>query len=328
MKILYRVANAKVGLPVMPRNEKDPARQFGNLRGARSVLSKRIANIRIGMRELINSFNPVQVTTNAKKYVYELDADRYNQVNLFIQRLLYKELLDSESGQYSSLFWLIRNLAIAYEDGTDDALQSAKNMAQPDIVGDELSEQMRSIQIEQIQFSPAYQRRVGLVYARVFNEMKGLTDSSKTDLAETLARGMANGEGIRQITKDVLARVDVVESRAWRIARTEILNAYRTASWDETDELNKDVYGDSEWQMRELWWSALSPTTRISHAKRHGKVYTSDEVREFYSINANAINCLCSQSPILINIKTGDVIQQELIDKMAKRREVYLGVSN
>ena len=40
-----------------------------------------------------------------------------------------------------------------------------------------------------------------------------------------------------------------------------------------------------------LWASALKPTTRASHARRHGRVYTIDEVRDFYSRDGNAINC-------------------------------------
>lgn len=322
MKILYRVANAKVGSPVLPRNEADPARQFGNLRSARANLRRRVKRIKQGMRQLIDTLQPTLVT-NAATYTYDIDAAKYSQINLFIQRLLYSELLDNRSGEFTSRWWLNANLSIAFEDGTADALQSAKNMAQVDVVGTELSQAMRSINIEQVMFSPGYMRRVGLVHARTFNDMKGLSDSSKVDLAGTLARSMAAGDGIRQITKDILSRVDVVESRAWRIARTEILNAYRTASWDETDELNEQVYGDSDWQMSELWFSALAPTSRPNHVSRHGKTYTSQEVREFYSVNGNAINCLCSQSPILMNVKTGEVIQQELLDKMKARREKY-----
>lgn len=324
MKILYRVANAKVGTPVLPRNEADPARQFGNLRSSRAALRRRIKRIKSGMRQMISTLEP-EVVTNAATYTYDIDATKYNSINLFIQRLLYGELLDSREGTFSQRWWLNANLSIAFEDGTADALQSAKNMAQVEIVGQELSQAMRSIQIEQIQFSPGYMKRVGLVQARVFNEMKGLSDSSKVDLAESLGRSMAAGKGIRDVTKDLMARVDVVESRAWKIARTEILNAYRTASWEETDELNEQVYDDTPWKMRELWFSALAPTTRKNHAAKHSNIYTSDEVRGFYSESGFAINCLCSQSPILTNVETGEVIQQELIDKMKARKKQYQG---
>lgn len=324
MKILYRVANAKVGTPVLPRNEADPARQFGNLRNSRAALRRRIKRIKAGMRQMISTLQPTLVT-NAATYTYDIDAAKYNSINLFIQRLLYGELLDSREGTFSQRWWLNANLSIAYEDGTADALQSAKNMAQVEIVGQELSQAMRSIQIEQIQFSPGYMKRVGLVQARVFNEMKGLSDSSKVDLAESLGRSMAAGKGIRDVTKDIMERVDVVEPRAWRIARTEILNAYRSATASETDELNEDVYSDSDWKMKSLWFSALAPSSRSWHVSRHGSIYESEEVKAFYDRDGNPINCLCSQSPILTNVKTGEVIQQELVDKMKARKKQYQG---
>lgn len=39
--------------------------------------------------------------------------------------------------------------------------------------------------------------------------------------------------------------------------------------------------------------SALSPSTRKSHADRHGKLYTAAEMREFWSDPANVEGCQC-----------------------------------
>ena len=323
MKILS-IINAKVGNPVIPRNKEDPAAQFGNLRNANAQLNKRYKNIKRGIRELLGTFDPVQVSNelvnNVAVYEYQLDAQRYQGINLFLQQLLYGELLDNERGNFTSRWWLNANLTSAYTDGASDALQSAKNIAAPAVVGVEIAQELRGTQLEQIVFSPGFQSRVGLVHARVFEEMKGLSDSSKTDLANTLARSMAKGAGIREVTKDVMARVDVSHGRAKRIARTEILNAYRSASATETDVINEDVYDDSPWHMVSLWWSALSPTTRKNHAVRHGNTYSTQEVRQFYSESGNAINCLCSQSPVLANKKSGEILQKPLQDRMKKQK--------
>jgi hypothetical protein len=132
---------------------------------------------------------------------------------------------------------------------------------------------------------------------------------------------MATGKGVRELTGDVMNRVGVSHRRAQRIVRTEILNAHRTAAASETDDLNADVYAGSDWVMKSLWFSARAPTTRPSHLRRHGLTFTTNEVREFYSINANAINCLCNQSVILVNIKTGEVLQEDLLKRMEKQRE-------
>jgi len=316
------IINAKVGNPIIPRNKEDPAGQFGNLRNANAQLRKRYTSIKKGIRELISTFSPA-VVTNAAVYEYQLDAQRYNSINLFLQQLLYDDLLDNQQGVFTNRWWLNANLTSAYTDGASDALQSAKNIAVPAIVGQEISSTVRSIQLEQIVFSQGFQSRVALVHSRVFEEMKGLSDSTKTDLANTLARGMASGKGVKALTKDVMKRVDVSFSRSKRIVRTEILNAYRTATAAETDVLNEDVYADSEWGMLQLWFSALAATSRPNHVSRHGETYSTQEVREFYSVSGNAINCLCSQSPVLTNKKTGEILQKPLQERMRKQKEAY-----
>ena len=348
MKILS-IINVKVGNPVIPRKAEDPAHQFGNLRNANAQLNRRYDAIKKGIRELLKTFDPVLVSnngsyynyetelinnefvttkaelvTNVAVYKYQLDAQKYQSINLFLQQLLYGEVLDNQQGFFTNRWWLNANLTSSYTDGTSDALQSAKNIAVADVVGLEISQQVRGTQLEQIVFSPGFQSRVALVHSRVFENMKGLSDSTKADLSDTLARSMAKGAGIREVTKDVMARVNVSHRRAKRIARTEILNAYRTASANETDEINDNVYDDSDFHMVSLWWSALSPTTRKTHAIRHGLTYSTQDVREFYSINGNAINCLCSQSPVLANKKTGKILQEKLQKRLQKQKEAYL----
>ncbi len=314
-----------IGFPIVPRSAADPAAQFNNLRGAKKKLVARYRRIDVGMRQLIGTLDKRVISTNIK-YEYQIDATRFQNINLFIQKLLNNELLDNQNGLWTQRWWLNANLTQAYEDGTSDVLQSSKNIATVESVGPELSREMRSIQLEQILFSRGFQSRVGLVQSRVFEMMKGLTDSTRTDLSSTLARGMIDGIGIRELSQNITDRVKVSFGRAQRIARTEILNAYRVAGGVETDELNEDVYGDSEWGMQSLWFSALAATTRKNHAIRHGRFFTTDEVREFYSINSNAINCLCSQSPVLVNKRTGEVLQQALLDRMTKRRDKFLKV--
>jgi len=313
--------------PIIPRNAADPAGEFGNLRNANKQLLKRYRNIQKGIRDLIASIDKRVlpegqaggIVTN--DYEYLVDAAEFRRINIFIQQLLNDELLSNRQGQYSDLWWLNSMLDQAYENGTIDTLISSKNMATIEAVGVDLSQAMKSIQPEQIIFSRGYQSRVALVKSRVFEEMRGLTDTSRSDLSSTLARGMALGKGVRELTGDVMNRVGISHRRAKRIVRTEILNAHRTAAASELDELNADVYDGSDWVMKSLWFSAMSPTTRSWHLKRHGLTYTTKEVRNFYGVNGNAINCLCSQSPILVNIKTGEVLQEDLLKRMGKQRE-------
>ncbi|MDO2024041.1 phage head morphogenesis protein, partial [Escherichia coli] len=100
------------------------------------------------------------------------------------------------------------------------------------------------------------------------------------------------------------------------IAQTEQVGALRQAQWNETD-WAADRLGLNTGL---LWLSALKPTTRSWHASRHGKVYTTEEVRDFYAVNGNRYNCYCSQIPVLLN-DDGSIFNEGLADKLAKERK-------
>lgn len=330
--------------PVIPRNADDPANQKANLRRAQVELKKRFERINKAVKSLVSEQKDIQsvsasnrmafwwplnangertneVVANKTFYSYDVSTERYDSINNFIEQLLRNEILESISGNRPSNWFYQSYLSSAYNDAIRDTIQSTKNMAEPEIVGDEIAMMIR--QLDPDAFNPQQVNALGLVYARVFNEMKGLTESMKVDLSETLTRGMSSGLGIREITQDIAKRVGVGFSRAQRISRTEILGAYRTAQRAKTKQINEDIYADSPFVQKQLWFSALAQTSRKWHVDRHSEVYTLQEVEEFYSKNGNSINCLCSQSPILVNRKTGEVVMKDLIEKMRQQKEAW-----
>ena len=308
--------------PLIPKNPADPAGQMVTVNRLLRDLKRRFNNINVKMKELVKSQRQIQkLVTNKAYYEYQLDVARLDSINDYILRLLRNELLESISGQ-QPFNWFYRSyLEQSFLDGINDAIYSAQNMSDPDIVGTYIAEQVANLNTDMI--NPQQSQRLALVYSRVFNEMQGLTDGMKVDLAETLTRGMDRGFGIAAITRDIAKRVQVGFSRAQRIARTEILGAYRTATRSEQDALNENVYADSEWQMQLLWWSALTSTTRPWHAALHGEIKTKQWIDEFYSEKGNSINCYCSQNLILVNVKTGEVVQQDLLDRMKAQFNVW-----
>ena len=337
--------------PVIPKDAADPADQKSNLRKAKSTLDRRYGEIYKKLRDYIYSVQRVQ-TANAKasyrqptkeekaertgdmfainkgvlqanKYIYELDAIRTFE---FIDSLLNEYLLDNETLrtiEYSNRWWLISNLDEAYTDAIETYIDDSVSISPVDVVGEVVTSKLNQLTPESVMLSPPVLRRLSFMHGRVFNEMKGLTESSAADLGRVLTQGMIDGNGVQDIARAVKKRVSVSMSRAMRIARTEILNSYRTATRTEVDDLNEEVYADSDWQQQLLWFSALAATSRPNHVSRHGSTYTSTEVQEFYSQNGESINCLCSQSPILVNKKTGEVLQDSLLKRMKKQKEAW-----
>ncbi|QAY18019.1 putative minor head protein [Pseudoalteromonas phage C7] len=337
--------------PVMPKDAADPADQKSNLRKAKSTLDRRYGEIYKKLRDYIYSVQRVQTANatasyrlptkhekaertgdmwainnrvlKANKYIYELDAIRTFE---FIDSLMREYLLDNENLrtiEYSNRWWLISNLDEAYTDAIDTYIDDSIAISPESVVGESITAKLNQLTPDSIMMSPPVLRRLSLMHGRVFNEMKGLSESSASDLGRVLTQGMIDGNGVQDIARAVKKRVSVSMSRAMRIARTEILNSYRTATRTEVDDLNEEVYGDSDWQQQMLWFSALAASSRSWHVSRHGLVYTTEEVQEFYSVDANPINCMCSQSLVLVNKKTGEVLQSSLLKRMKKQKEAW-----
>jgi len=93
---------------------------------------------------------------------------------------------------------------------------------------------------------PLHMDRVGLLYTRVFTDLKGITDEMSVQISKVLSQGMADGEGMLSIAKkligtingtgmgdlgltDTLGRFIPAQRRAQILARTEIIRAHHQA---------------------------------------------------------------------------------------------------
>lgn len=319
------------GRPLLPRKgqEGDPTMQGRNRDHAEKEIRKRFSKVNSRVVEAVASFlrdAPKVKLANNASYTYESDYSSLGDISKLMASILGDELgADpiTDIADPSKDFWLSQYIEKSYESGLNLALQGAKDVAVPSAVGQSTSSYIRGIDSDIIKTDPSYEKRVGMVSGRSFGEIKGLSTSMAAELSSVLTRAMKDGLGIGETTSLISERVGVSESSAQRIARTEINGAYRTATRQETDNLNSSVFSESEYEMRQLWFSALSPTTRPTHASRHAKTFTAREILEFYAKDANEINCLCSSSPILVNKKTGAIFQEDSVEQMRKEREDY-----
>lgn len=167
--------------------------------------------------------------------------------------------------------------------------------------------------LQNLLLSDPYQRRMSLVNARVFEEMKGLSAETKRNMARVLTDGIGRGLHPTQVARNLRSQVGIETRRANTIARTELTTALRRARWDEADEAKKDL----GLNIRLIHYSALSPTTRQSHALRHAHIYTIEEVRAWYATGANAINCKCSQIEVLVDAK-GNPVNSKVVEMAQK----------
>lgn len=242
---------------------------------------------------------------NAGEYSYDLDATRLAGLLERIQAILDDWLLEGGPSQ----IWSGDYVAEEYQRGTQSAFTNLAKQS-------EVYSQQTTL--SQLLFSQPYQTRIGIAYAQTYSDWKGISDAARADLANVLSDAVARGINPRETAKIISKRLDVSMSKAKNIAQTEQVGAYRKASWDETEDAQQRI----GIRTALLWLSALKPTTREWHRARHGKVFTTEEVRDFYAENGNRYNCYCAQVPALLD-DDGKLFNEGLSDKLAAERKAW-----
>lgn len=266
----------------------------------------------------------VGIETNATTYVYEYSPDAAAITNRQIKSLIYRHMLGTNEPIWSLQWWMNSYLKQSFDRGARDSLQSAKNLSPASIVGPELSQEIRSTEVDQVLQQPYYRRRLEAAYGRTFNEMVGFSDTTAKQVSGILGRAITSGVNYRAVAKEFNKVFDDMAGyRSERIVRTEMNKINNDAYTDNTKQLNATIYNDSAYEVAVMHLSALTPTTRNSHAFRHGRVYTPEEQNEWWDSGSNRIQCLCSVTDVLRHKKTGEVLQTALHKKALEQGKKF-----
>lgn len=291
------MAAKKTKPPILPRNYQDPTGADALERRAMKDFARRMNKIGKAYKSALDKI-PSSLAVNAR-YEYQLNPTILSIILNDASYLVDQVLL--EGGDYD--LWFYEYVDLAAEKGTG---QSYANLSQQSPVYAAGRESLSAILI-----SEPYQRRMALVNARMFEEMKGLSAEVKRDMARVLTDGIGRGLNPREVSRNLTMQIGIEKRRANRIARTEITTALRRAKWEEDQEAS-EFYG---LKTKLLHISALSPTTRHTHAARHAHLYTNEEVRDWYAKDANSINCKCTQQSVLVD-EEGKPIYPDTITKL------------
>lgn len=290
--------------PILPASPTDPTGTARLVAGAMNNLRRRIMKCRdayVGALDRIPAFPVVN-----KSYTFQLDPFLLATVLAAAGGEVDAQL---EEGGPTNVWFFELYVGAAYARGTAQAYANIAQQSPAYAAGSEsLAGVMRS---------EPYRRRIALVAAREFEEMQGLSGQVKAAMSRILTDGIGRGLNPRTIAKNLTEQAGIEATRAARIARTEIPTALRRARWDEHDEA-AERYGIKAMLMH---YSALSPTTRITHAQRHALLYTSNEIRDWYAQGANPINCRCSQLEILVD-ENGEPLVPSIVERARKTEQV------
>ena len=242
---------------------------------------------------------------NAGKFIYDMSAQELADLLEAVQAILDDHLLDG--GEQN--LWAMDYVVAEAQRGT---LEAFNNLSQQSQV------YASQTTLQQLLSSPGHLNQVAAARLTTFSDWKVISDTARGDLTNIITDAVARGVSPRDTAQVISKRLDVSMSKAKAIAQTEQVGALRQAQWNETD-WAADRLGLNTGL---LWLSALKPTTRPWHRSRHGRVYTTEEVRDFYAENANRYNCYCAQVPALLD-DNGKLFNEGLSDKLSAERKAW-----
>ena len=291
--------------PLIPRHPKNPVGQTDKIDRARKAL---FSDIDTAMRQTLDAWERMPVerqsgrVLNRSFYEYLIDLDELRRIVDMI-----RQTLSRGNGRVV----LTRQTEASYREGVSKAVENLSRLS--DDYTRTITQRLGDAMV---------QRRAALAGARVFEFMDGFAGDTASDLGRVLFQAVQDGENPRDTARTIRKRFSVSKSRAERIARTEVTGALRRGRIDEARDA-EDKFGI---RVKMLWYSALIPDrSRRWHMARHGNLYTTEEVTEFYEIGANAINCLCSQTEVTIGKDGKPLFGDKLIDRMKEQRGRSLG---
>ena len=294
----------RIGTPIVPRNKADPtqsgrqvSRMFNDIEARYLDIKRRLKVLfdqrLTGRQRETNGERSWMMCNNegAEPSLYQVNAGTY--------------IYDMTAAQ-------LEYVSAGYERGTLNAFTNL-SVQSPAYAS--------QITLQQLLSSPAYQNQIASAYVSTYSDWKGISDTARADLANVIADSIGRGINPRETASIVSKRLDVSMAKAKNIAQTEQVGALRQAQWNETD-WAADRLGLNTGL---LWLSALKPTTRWWHAAEHGKVKSTEWVREFYSRDGNKYHCYCSQIPVLLN-EDGSIFNEGLTDKLATERKAWYSI--
>ncbi|TBL47974.1 phage head morphogenesis protein [Obesumbacterium proteus] len=315
----------KPGSPIIPRNKADPTQSYRAVNRMYRDIEQRFYDIKVALKQLFdmrltgrerasnsmygyilarNGNHPDTLyQVNAGTYIYDMTAAQLADLLQVVQTILDDHLL--EGGTQN--LWALDYVAVEYQRGTLNAYTNLS--VQSPIYASQTT-------LQQLLNSPGYLNQIAAARLTTFSDWKVISDTARSDLTNIITDAVARGVNPREMASVISKRLDVSMSKAKTIAQTEQVGALRKAQWNETDWAAERL----GLNIGLLWMSALKPTTRSWHASRHGKVYTTEEVRDFYAENGNRYNCYCSQIPVLLN-DDGSIFNDGLKEKLAKERD-------
>ncbi|MDH4481753.1 MAG: phage minor head protein [Rhodoferax sp.] len=294
--------------PIIPGTVKDRTGSSRILRKAIAEINKRYAGLLADVQGVFDRIPVYAINDVSDRVLYGLTPEQLQSISLELVAAYERWLAAGRDPAYS--FWYSAYVEEAAQLGT---AQSVVNLSA-------ISPAYAATRtIESVIYSTPYKTRLGMAQIRSLEHWQGLAAQQKADLAQIIGRAVVDGKNPKAVRTEIMERLEVSRSRAASFAQTDITDTLRQARMAEAD------YSSAELGLKIglLWTSALLPTTRATHAARSSKVFTSAEVKEFYSRDGNRYRCHCSVTETLLDAEGKPILTDKLKAAMLKEKATW-----
>jgi SPP1 gp7 family putative phage head morphogenesis protein len=239
---------------------RDLRKRFRNLRGA--IRTAIVQQDVFGLKDPSDVLTQQMTTPEHRAFAFNRSSDKIQAFMDWLRSQVDEGLLETvrmqQAGQAIEGAWTNIYIKDAYQRGVIRARQEMRNAG----INVPAMEQTGGLQVAM--GTPFHADRVGLLYARTYNELKGITEAMGQQISRVLAQGMADGDGPSTIARklnatiegsgaklgleDSLGRYIPARRRAEIMARTEIIRAHHQATIQEYKNWGaKGVSVKAEW---------------------------------------------------------------------------------
>jgi len=306
------------------KTSQDPTGQARNRNRSTRRLSARLTRAEREVKALFRAVPRTRRTqtriVNAVTAIYDYDYDQV-EFGRSVEFILNDELLETQTDVMPFDWYWKDDIELPYRQGTVEEVRDFNVLVTGAVAAGVLINGLppQTVPIEQVLLSEPYRTALNNAQVSNFSTIETLSDRTAAQVLQRINAGIQAGDTPTLIANEISERFDVARSSAKRIAETEINKAYNDAKLDATRLLGERT----GLRAAVIHISALSPTTRQTHADRHGNAYTVADQLQWWNTSPNRINCKCTTRSVLID-RQGNVVQSELQqDIKAEGREFF-----
>lgn len=260
--------------------EKDVNRRFNELK--RLIKESLVQNDALGLK--VNA-----EAAGERAFAFARSSQKVEQFMAWLRtaqnELLLQVTTGTSRGVVGNRLWANVYIESAYQKGLASAASKLEGM------GVSVSTNW----INNAWFRPIHADSLGLIFTRVFSDLRGITEAMDAQISRVLTQGLAEGRSSDSIARDLASRVDSIgKTRARMLARTEVVNAVSEST------LNSYEEAEIEGVLLEAEFSTSGDEAVCEKCEALAKAgpYTLAQARGLIPAHPN---CRCAWIPIVSN---------------------------